>query len=43
MWTAARSVIRASVLADHGDWSRDRVDREVAVRLSKGLVACVVN
>ena len=43
MWTAARSVIRAAVLADHGDWSRERVDREVAVRLSKGLVARVVN
>jgi hypothetical protein len=42
MWTAARSVIRAAVVADHGDWSRDGVDREVAVRMSKGLVARVV-
>ena len=43
MWAAARSVIRAAILADHGDWSDDRIDHEVAIRMSKGLVARVSN
>jgi hypothetical protein len=41
MWTAARSVIRAAIVAEHTDWSTDRVDRELAVRMSHGLVAGV--
>jgi hypothetical protein len=39
MWTAARSILRAAVLADHRDWPEDRVNREVAVRISHGMVA----
>ena len=41
MWTAARAVIRAAVVADHGDWPAARVDREVASRLSHGITARV--
>lgn len=38
LWTAARAVVRAAILADHDDWSSDRVDRELAFRMSRGLV-----
>lgn len=43
MWTAARAIVRASILADHDDWPSDRVDRELAVRMSGGMVARVAN
>lgn len=38
MWTAARAVLRAAIVADHGDWHADQIDRELAVRMSHGLV-----
>lgn len=41
MWTAARTVLRAAVAADHADWSPDRIEREAAVRLSHGLASRV--
>lgn len=41
MWAAARGVVRAAIVADHGDWPPERVDRELAVRMSHGLVSHV--
>lgn len=41
MWTAARTVLRAAIAADHADWNPDRIDREAAARLSHGLVSRV--
>ncbi len=41
MWTAARGLLRAAIVADHGDWQPDQIDRELAVRMSHGLVARV--
>ena len=41
MWTAARSVLRAAIAADHADWNPDRIEREAADRLGHGLVSRV--
>lgn len=41
MWTAARTVLRAAIAADHADWNPDRIDREVAERMSHGCVSRV--
>jgi hypothetical protein len=41
MWTAARTVLRAAIAADHADWHPDRIDREAAERMSHGLVSRV--
>ncbi len=41
MWAAARAVLRAAIVADHGDWQPGQVDRELAVRMSHGLVGHV--
>ena len=43
MWAAARGVLRAAIVADHGDWPPGRVDRELAVRMSHGLVSHVTS
>lgn len=43
MWAAARGVVRAAIVADHGDWPPGRVDRELAVRMSHGLVSHVTS
>ena len=41
MWTTARAVVRAAIAADHADWPSDRIDREVADRMSHGLISRV--
>jgi hypothetical protein len=41
MWAAARTVLRAAIVVDHGDWQPGQVDRELAVRMSHGLVSHV--
>ncbi|MFM8413274.1 MAG: hypothetical protein ACKOCX_00965 [Planctomycetota bacterium] len=41
MWTAARTVLRAAIAADHADWHPDRIEREAADRMSHGLVSRV--
>jgi hypothetical protein len=38
MWVAARKIVRASVMAEHPAWPPEQIDREVAVRMSHGLV-----
>jgi|688.fasta_scaffold246132_4 hypothetical protein len=38
MWTAARAVLRAAIVADHGEWHTDQIDHELSVRMSHGLV-----
>lgn len=41
MWSTARAVVRAAIAADHADWPSDRIDREVADRMSHGLISRV--
>jgi hypothetical protein len=31
-------VLRAAIVADHGEWHTDQIDHELAVRMSHGLV-----
>jgi hypothetical protein len=38
MWKAARSILRASITSDHPEWSPERVNREIAWRISHGVV-----
>lgn len=38
MWIAARAIVRASVAADHADWPADQIDRDVANRMSHGII-----
>ncbi len=38
MWRSAQSMIRAIVSAEHPDWSREEVERQVAKRMSHGAV-----
>ncbi|MDA1054416.1 MAG: hypothetical protein O3C40_28580 [Planctomycetota bacterium] len=38
MWRAARKLVEAGVRREHRDWSDDEVNREIASRLSHGLV-----
>lgn len=38
MWRSAQSMIRAIVTAEHPDWTRGEVDRQVAKRMSHGAV-----
>ena len=38
MWRAARKLVAAGVRHQHPDWSDDNVTREIARRMSHGLV-----
>ena len=38
MWRSARRMTRAAVKHQHPDWTDEMVDREVASRMSHGLV-----
>ena len=38
MWTSARVILRGAIRTEHPDWSTDQVNREIARRISHGLV-----
>ncbi len=38
MWRAARKLVAAGVRQQHPDWSEEEMSREIARRLSHGLV-----
>ncbi len=38
MWNSARVILRAAIRAEHPEWAEARVDREIAHRISHGIV-----
>jgi hypothetical protein len=38
MWKSARSILRGAIRTEHPDWSVERVNREIARRISHGVV-----
>jgi hypothetical protein len=38
MWTSARVILRGAISTEHPDWTADQVNREIAKRMSGGLV-----
>ena len=38
MWKSARVILRGAIRTEHPDWSVDQVNREIAQRISHGLV-----
>jgi hypothetical protein len=38
MWESARIILRGAIETDHPDWDHDRVNREIARRISRGVV-----
>ena len=38
LWTSARNMLMAHLKSTHPEWNGDRLDREVAGRLSHGAV-----
>ena len=38
MWNSARVILRGAIRTEHPDWSIDQVNREIARRISHGLV-----
>jgi Rv0078B-related antitoxin len=38
MWTSARVILRGAIRTEHPDWNVDQVNREIARRISHGLV-----
>jgi hypothetical protein len=36
MWRSARDMLRSFLRAEHGDWTEDAIEREVARRLASG-------
>jgi hypothetical protein len=38
MYQSARAILRGSIRHDHPDWDQDQVNREIAHRISHGLV-----
>ena len=38
MWKTARVLLRGAITTEHPDWCADRVNREIAKRISCGLV-----
>ena len=39
LWTSARVIIRGAIRTEHPYWTEDEVDREIARRMSHGVVA----
>ena len=38
MWKSARIILRAAIRSEHPDWLESEVDREIARRISHGVV-----
>jgi len=38
MWRSAREILRGAVTTEYPDWDTDRVNREIANRISRGVV-----
>jgi hypothetical protein len=38
MWRSARAILRGAIRTEHPDWDRDRVNLEIARRISHGVV-----
>lgn len=38
MWRSARRIMRAAIAGEHPDWTAAEIDREVAHRMSHGVV-----
>lgn len=38
LWQSAREIVQGALKTDHPDWSEERVDREIAHRMSHGVV-----
>ncbi len=38
MWKSARVILRAAIETDHPDWNEEQVNREIARRISHGVV-----
>ncbi len=39
MWRSARVILRAAIRAEHPDWDDQHLNREIACRISHGLVS----
>ncbi len=39
MWKSARVILRAAIRSEHPDWSEDAINREIARRISHGVVS----
>lgn len=38
MWRSARVILRGAIRTEHPDWTADQVEREIARRISHGVV-----
>lgn len=38
MWRSARVMLRGAIQTEHPDWSDDQVNREIARRISHGVI-----
>jgi len=38
MWKSARVILRGAIQTEHPDWDAERVNREIARRISHGVV-----
>ena len=38
MWQSARAILRGSIQTEHPEWDADQVNREIARRISHGVV-----
>lgn len=38
MWQSARTMLRGAIQTEHPDWDAEQVNREVAMRISHGVV-----
>jgi len=39
MWKSARVILRGAIRTEHPDWNADQVNREIARRISHGVVS----
>jgi Rv0078B-related antitoxin len=39
MWTSARVMLRGTIIAEYPDWDEPQVNREIARRISHGVVS----